>query len=55
MAPDIRWAAIWYLWGTAFVEIVMKKPLGKFVPYLQIFEGIVTAWLPRLMLLTGTW
>ena len=43
-----RWAAIWYLWailwGTAFVEDICGKKLGKFVPYLQVFEGIVTAW-----------
>ena len=57
--PDIRWAAIWYLWailwGTAFVEDIMGKKLGKFVPYLQIFEGVVTAWIPGVMLLLGVW
>ena len=34
--PDIRWAGIWYLWailwGTSFVEDIMGKKLGKFVP-----------------------
>ena len=33
---------------TAFIEINLKKNLGKFVPYLAIFEGIVTAWIPGL-------
>lgn len=59
MAPDWRWAVIWYLWailwGTAFVEDIMKKKLGKFVPCLQVFEGVVTAWVPGLLMLIGAW
>ena len=50
---------IWFLWGilwlTAFIEINLKKNLGKFVPYLAIFEGIVTAWIPGLLMLWGKW
>lgn len=57
--PDIRWAAIWYLWailwGTAFVEDILGKKLGKFVPCLQVFEGIVTAWVPGIMMLLKVW
>ena len=57
--PDIRWAGIWYLWailwGTSFVEDICHKKLGKFVPYLQIFEGVVTAWIPGLLMLIGQW
>ena len=34
ITPDLRWAAIWYLWailwGTAFVEDICGKKLGKF-------------------------
>ena len=59
IAPDLRWAAIWYLWailwGTAFVEDICGKKLGKFVPYLQVFEGIVTAWIPGVMMLLQIW
>ena len=59
ITPDLRWAAIWYLWavlwGTAFVEDICGKKLGKFVPYLQIFEGIVTAWVPGVMMLLQIW
>ena len=51
--------AIWYLWavlwGTSFVEDILHKKLGKFVPALQIFEGIVTAWIPGLLMLIGMW
>ena len=57
--PDIRWAGIWYLWailwGTSFVEDIMGKKLGKFVPALQVFEGVVTAWIPGLLMMTGNW
>ena len=59
ITPDLRWAAIWYLWailwGTAFVEDICGKKLGKFVPYLQVFEGIVTAWIPGVMMLLQIW
>lgn len=57
--PDLRWAAIWYLWailwGTSFVEDIMGKKLGKFVPTLQVFEGIVTAWIPGVLMMIGRW
>ncbi|MGN0323635.1 MAG: AmiS/UreI family transporter [Oliverpabstia sp.] len=59
ITADWRWAVIWYLWailwGTAFVEDIMGKKLGKFVPMLQVFEGIVTAWIPGVLLLIGKW
>ncbi len=57
--PDWRWAAIWWLWavlwGSAFFTDIIKKDLGRFVPCLQIFEGIVTAWIPGVLLLLGQW
>ena len=50
---------IWFLWGllwlTGFIEFVLKKPLGKFVGYLGIFEGIVTAWIPGFLMLISLW
>ncbi len=56
---DIRFTFIWLawavLWLTATVEINMKKPLGKFTPVLAILEGIFTAWIPGVMMLTGLW
>ena len=59
LSDPLRWAAIWYLWailwGTAFVEDICGKKLGKFVPYLQVFEGIVTAWVPGVMMLLQIW
>src|SRR5699024_1285568 len=57
--PDIRWAGIWYLWAilwvTSFVEEILGKKLGKFTPCLQVFEGIVTAWIPGLLMMIGLW
>ncbi|MCD8020952.1 MAG: AmiS/UreI family transporter [Clostridiales bacterium] len=59
ITADWRWAAIWWLWailwGSSFVTDIMGKSLGKFVPYLQVFEGIVTAWIPGVMMLLGIW
>ena len=56
---DWRMSVIWVLWGilwlTAFIEIVLKKNLGKFVPYLAIFEGIITAWMPGFLMLVDRW
>ena len=56
---DWRMAIIWILWGilwaTAFIEIVLKKNLGKFVPYLAVFEGIVTALVPGFLMLINRW
>lgn len=64
ITPDIRWAVIWWLWallwGTSLTALLPsrqkdpKKP-GKFVPALQIFEGVVTAWVPGVMMLLGIW
>lgn len=55
---DWKMAVIWILWGilwlTGFIESVLKKEL-KFVPYLAVFEGIVTAWIPGFLILTNLW
>lgn len=57
--PDIRWAFIWYmwgiLWGTSFIEDILGKKLGRFVPVLQVFEGVVTAWIPGVLMMVGKW
>lgn len=49
------WLAWGVLWATGFIELVLKKDLGKFVPYLSIFEGIITAWIPGFLLLIDKW
>lgn len=53
------YAIIWWAWGilwvTAPIELVWKKDLGKFTPWLSIIEGIFTAWIPGFMMLMGVW
>ena len=39
----------------SIIEVVLKKNLGKFVPYLAIFEGIITAWIPGFLMLVDRW
>ena len=55
---DWRMAVIWILWGilwlTGYIENVLKKKL-EWVPYLAVFEGIVTAWIPGFLILTNLW
>lgn len=50
---------IWLLWAilwlTGFIENVLKINLGNFVGYLGIGEGILTAWIPGLLMLMGLW
>ncbi len=50
---------IWFfwalLWVTGWIETVLGKDLGKKVGYLSVFEGIFTAWIPGLLMLTGLW
>lgn len=57
--PDWRWGAIWFLWavlwGTSFFTDILHMNLGKFIPWLQIFEGVVTAWVPAILLLLNLW
>ncbi len=59
VTADWRWAVIWYLWailwGSAFVEDICNKKLGKFVPALQVIEGVITAWIPGLLMIIGLW
>ena len=57
--PDIRWLLIWWLWailwGSAIVTDLMKKDLKKFVPVLHIIEGVITAWVPAVLMLLDLW
>ena len=59
ITADWRWAAIWWLWavlwGSAFFTDILKKDIGRKVAGLQIFEGVVTAWIPGVLMLLGLW
>ena len=53
------YGVIWWAWGvlwlTGFIENVLHRPLGKWVGYLSIIEGVITAWIPGFLMLIGCW
>lgn len=55
----LNYAYLWFawavLWGSTFVETILKKPLGNFTPYLCIFEGIFAAFIPAIMMFAEKW
>lgn len=51
----IIWFAWGILWATGFIENNLHKNLGKFVGYLGVAEGILTAWIPGFLMLVGMW
>ncbi len=59
ITADWRWAVIWWLWailwGSSFVTDILGRKLGRFVPCLQVFEGIITAWVPGVLMLLNVW
>ncbi len=54
MAFALIWIAWGILWLTGWIESILKIEL-KFVPYLAIAEGILTAWIPAWLILMGYW
>ncbi|AOA58881.1 AmiS/UreI family transporter [Acinetobacter larvae] len=58
MSSDYRLIAMWLVWASLwflfFLSLALEKEL-KFLAAYTIFVGIVSCWLPGLMLLTGYW
>ncbi len=58
-AGDVPFAILWFawafLWSTTFIENVLKKPLGKFLPVLCILEGIFAAFIPSMLMFFEMW
>ncbi len=46
------WGAMWFMF---YLTYVLKKDLGKFLPYSVIAIGIGTCWIPGLLMLTNNW
>lgn len=50
----LSWAAWAVLWLLFFLQLVMRKPVGRMAAWLAIGEGVLTGWLPGYLLLNGT-
>lgn len=50
---------IWWAWGVLWLTGFLSNNLGmkirKFSGWLSVIEGIVTAWIPGLLMLVGRW
>lgn len=60
LTADIRMVVIWLAWAALWLEGFLEfsvgiKKLGKIYPWLSIAEGIFTAFLPALLMLTERW
>lgn len=60
IAADIRFFLIWAAWAILWLEGFLEhalafRQLGKIYPWLSIFEGVFTAFLPALLMLSDKW
>jgi hypothetical protein len=46
----LAWAVLWFLY---FLLLALQKPIGKLTGWITLLQGIVTAWIPGYLLLTG--
>lgn len=58
-ADDYRLGTMWLIWGGLwymfYLAWVPGKNLGKMLPYATIATGILTGWIPGLLMLTDNW
>jgi len=55
---DIRVISMWLLWASLWFFFYLALGLGKKLPFLGIYTaviGIVTCWLPGLLMMMGRW
>lgn len=59
LSQSYLYVYLWFmwaiLWGSTFVENILAKPLGKFVPVLCIVEGVLAAFVPAILMFLGMW
>lgn len=49
----LSWAAWAVLWFLYFLLLALQRPIQKITAYVTSVEGIVTAWIPGFLVLTG--
>ena len=57
-AGDWRMSAMWLLWASLWFFFFVSMALGKalrFLPAYTVAVGVVTCWLPGMLMLTGKW
>jgi len=57
-STDIRVIGMWLLWASLWFLFYLALGLGKKLPFLggyTVVIGIVTCWLPGLLMMTGRW
>lgn len=50
-----NWIMWGYLWATNYFSHNLGRKYGDWLYYLTIFAGVVTCWIPALLILTGNW
>lgn len=58
-AGDMRFGTFWLIWGAVwymfYLDAVPKKNFGKVLPGVVIATGVLTCWIPGLLILTDRW
>jgi len=56
---DLRFGTFWLIWGVLwymfFMANVQGRDFGKLLPYTSMTVGVLTCWIPGLLILTGNW
>ncbi len=56
---DQRFGVLWLVWGVLwymfYLSSVPQKDFGKLLPYTTISVGVLTCWIPGLLILTERW
>ncbi len=56
---DPRFGTLWLIWGALwymfYLANVRQKDFGKILPYTVISIGVLTCWIPGLLMLTDNW
>lgn len=56
---DPRFGVLWLVWGVLwfmfYLANVPQKDLGRLLPYTVIAVGVLTCWIPGLLILTEHW